>query len=426
MNMNYGAEAAMRRRVLITGVGAVTPVGIGVPAYWESLLAGRSGVGPITLFDASDFPVRIAAEVKDFDPTRWMDRKQARLLARGAQFGVSAAVMALEDAGWPQRPGDGRTAVLAGISNSAQDAVEAAVDTLREHGLRRVLPYTLTKCFPHSTATEAGRLTGFQDQVLSFSTGCTSGFNAVLYAFNEIRAGRLDAVLVTATDSTLSRYVFGVFCKAGGMLSENQGDPATVSRPFDLRRDGGVLGEGAGALLLESADHARRREARPLAEVLGVATGGTGYSCQESPEKSLVDGMATTMAAALAGANVSPRGLDYVGAHGVSDPHLDAWETNALKRVLGAEARRIPISSVKSMIGIPQNAAAMLQLIATLMAMRDSILPPTINYEYPDPQCDLDWVPNHPRRNRVERAMVFTHGFNGSDAAVVIGRAPPA
>ena len=421
--MNTSSEAQPRRKVLVTGMGAVTPIGLSVADYWQGLLAGRSGVGPITLFDVADFPVRIAAEVKDFDPARWMDRKQARLMARSAQFGLAAAAMALEDAGWWQRPGDGRLAVLAGVSNSAQDAVEAAIDVLRDHGLRRVLPYTLTKCFPHSTASEVGRNSGFQDQVITFSTGCTSGFNAVLHALQEIRAGRLDAVLVTATDSTLARSVFGVFCKSG-MLSANQGDPTRVSRPFDAQRDGGVLGEGAGALLFEAADHARRREARPLAELLGAATGGMGYG-SDNPESSIINGMAETMNAALAGANVGPRALDYVGAHGVSDPHLDAWEVAALKKVLGTEAHRIPVSSVKSMIGIPQNAAAVLQLIATILAMRDGILPPTINYEHPDPCCDLDCVPNTPRRNRVNRALVFAHGFNGSDAAVVVGKAPP-
>ncbi len=409
----------MKRRVVITGMGAVTAIGIGIRDYWDSLLAGRSGVAPVCAFDASDFPCRIAAEVRDFDAARYFDRKQVRLMSRGAQFGAAAALQALEDSGWREEPGAGPVGVYAGVSNSAQDVAESTIETMQRHGYRRVLPYAMTKCFPHCTASETGRLLGFQSQVMTISTGCTSGINALRFAAGEVATGRCSTVLVTGTDSTISKYVFGVFCQSG-MLSQRNDSPATASRPFDARRDGGVLGEGAGCVVLEEFGHAQRRQARIYGEVLGFGTSGEGYG--QNPEQEVPQGMANAIRQALAEAHCGPRNLDFIGCHGVSDPRLDKWETQGVKLALGEHAYRVPMSSVKSMIGIPQNAAGMLQLIAVLLAMQHDLLPPTINYEYPDPECDLDYVPNKPRRNRVNRALVLVHGFNGSDATVVVGR----
>ncbi len=411
----------MAQRVVITGMGAVTPIGIGLREYWEGLLEGRNGVAPISLFDPSDYPTRIAAEVKDWDPTRFIDRKRARLMARGTQFGVAAALMALEDAHWAEHPGDGRLGVVGGISNSAQDAVEDAIDALKERGLRRVSPFVLNKSFPHSLASEAGLSVGWQDDVSTVSTACTAGINATARAFDHVRAGTLTSVLAVASDATISRYVFAGFVQAG-LLSKNNELPEQASRPFDAKRDGGVLGEGAGAVVVESLEHARRRGARIYAEILGCGAAGVGFGPE--PKRRIPLGMAAAMRKALAAANCGPEHIDYVGCHGVSDPHLDVWETRAMKDVLGERAYRIPMSSVKSMIGIPQCAAGMLQAVATILAMTEGVLPPTINYEFPDPECDLDYVPNTPRRNRVERALVFAHGFNGSDAAVVLARGP--
>jgi 3-oxoacyl-[acyl-carrier-protein] synthase II len=410
------------RRVVITGLGAVTPLGVGVSPFWEGLLTGRSGVGPITLFDASDYPCRIAAEVHEFDAAPFLDRKQARLMSRGAQFGAVAGLQALADANW--RPGaDAGVGVYAGVSNSAQEVAESTIETMQRHGYRRVLPYAMTKCFPHCAASETARLLGFQDQVITVSTGCTSGLNALRFATAEIAAGHGDALLVIAADASIAKYVFGVFCQSG-MLSLRNDHPAAASRPFDAKRDGGVLGEGAGAVLIEELGHARRRDARPYAEILGFGTSGRGYA--ENADIAIPNGMSHAMRQALNEAGCDPRQLDYIGCHGVSDPRLDRWETLAMKQALGEQAYRVPMSSIKAQIGIPQNAAGMLQLLATLLAMRHDTLPPTGNYEYPDPECDLDYVPNRPRRNRVRRALVLVHGFNGSDAAVAVGSlAPP-
>ena len=410
----------MRKRVVITGLGAVTPIGIGVQSYWEGLLTGRCGIGPITLFDAADYPCRIAAEVKDFPVERFIHRKRARLLSRAAQFGVGSALLCLEDAGWSKTDETARLGIAAGISNSSQDAVEAAVESVQEHGYRRTLPYVLTKCFPHATATEAGLATGFQQEVVTFSTACTAGFNAIGYALEEIRSGRLDCCLCPATDSTLSKYVFAYFCRAGMLTTQND-DPTHASRPFDAKRTGGVLGEGAGCILVEELEHARRRGARIDAELLGFATTGVGYQTDDIPT-AVKNGMARSMRLALASAHCAPTSIDYIGCHGVSDPCLDAVETQAIKTVFGEHAYRIPMSSAKGMIGIPQNAAGVLQLIAAIQAIRHDVLPPTLNCEFPDPACDLDYIPHKPRRNRVNRALVLAHGFNGSDAALIVGR----
>ncbi len=402
--------------MVITGMGAVTPIGIGLRDYWESLVAGRSGVGPITLFNPDQYPIKIAAEVKDFDSSRFLDRKKDKQLGRVTQFGVASAVLALEDAGWDERPGDGKLGVATGISGSPQDAMEEAIIYMKDNRYKRILPYMITKCATHGAATETGLMTGFQDQVITVSTACSAGIFAIEYALHEIRSGRCDAFLCNATDTTVTANGFGVFCRAN-MLSKLD---KNASRPFDAKRDGGVLGEGAGGLLLEEIGHARRRGATIYAEVLGTGTSGVGYNC--NPELSVPKGMAAAMTKALNAANCGPEAIDHIGAHGVSDPHLDVWETQAIKKVFGEHAYRVPVSSVKSMIGIPQNAAGMLQVIAGVMSIQEGIITPTINYEYPDPDCDLDYVPNEARRNRINRVLVLSHGLNGSDAAIVVGR----
>lgn len=409
----------MKRHVVITGMGAVTPIGVGVGAFWTGLLEGRNGIERVSLFDASDYPCQIAAEVKDFDGSRFFDKKKARKMARATQFGVASALLCLEDARWHESPGDAEVGVAAGISNSARDVAENISDTVREHGYGRVLPYWLTKIFPHSTATETGLVTGFQSQVLTFATACTAGLNAIGYAVDQILQGHTDAFLCPATDATITGCTMACFCKAG-LVSLRNDDPAHASRPFDAKRDGGILGEGAGCVLVEELDHARRRGARIYAEILGFGTSGTGYNCD--PAQAVPRGMAAALTQALTSANCGPNQIDYVGTHGVSDVKLDVWETEALKRVFGERAYRIPMSSIKSMIGIPQSAAGVLQLIATVKAMEEGIIPATTNLEYPDPECDLDYVPNRPRRNELRYAAVLAHGFNGSDASIVVGR----
>jgi 3-oxoacyl-[acyl-carrier-protein] synthase II len=408
----------MRKRVVITGMGAVTPIGNSVEEYWQGLLEGRSGVGPITLFDPSDYPTKIAAEVKDFDGKEYFDRKDMRTMARPTQFGVAAALMALEDADWKNRPGAGPLGVVNGISNSAQDAVEAAVEAIINHSYRRVTPTVLVRCFPHSTASETGRLTGFQDHVMTVSTGCTSGLNALGYSINKIVSGECSSVICIAAESTISNYVFGSFCRAG-MLSTSDRPPGKVSRPFDADRDGGVLAEGAVAFLVESLEQARARQGHIHAEILACANSGSGYKNTETFEP-VIAGMTRAMNTALATATIGSDKIDYIGCHGVSDPTLDALETVAYKDVFGDHVYEIPVSSVKGHTGMPLGVGAYLQAIATIKTFATGIVVPTLNYETPDPQCDLDYVPNTLRRNNIRHALIFAHAFNGSDAALVL------
>ena len=394
-----------KRRIVITGMGVVSPIGIGLNAYWQALLEGRIGIGPIEAFDASDYPCRIAAEVHGFKATDFFDRKKARLLSRGTKFGVASALMCLEDAKWSEETDSVALGVSAGISNSPQDTVEEAVMQLRDRGYRRTLPYQLNKSLPHSLASETGSLTGFQHNVMTFSTACTAGINAIGYAVDEIRAGRVRAMLCPSSDANITQYGFGYFCRAGMLTTNNNNNPQTASRPFDRERDGGVLGEGAACLLLEDYEFARLRRAYIYGEITGFGTSGTGYDATD-PERAVPAGMAKAILGALRSANCHARQIDYIGAHGVSDPHLDRWETQAIKDALGNEAYKTPISSVKGNIGIPQNAAGSLQLVAAIMAL--------------NPDCDLDYVPNQPRYNKIRRALAISHGFNGSDAAILI------
>jgi 3-oxoacyl-[acyl-carrier-protein] synthase II len=411
----------MKKRFVITGMGAVTPIGIGVEQFWEALVAGECGVRPISLFDTTGYPCTIGAEVPDFDSKHFFGHKDARLMARGTQFGVAAALTALDDADWHGKPGDGRLGVATGISTTPQDASEGAYERFQKGGFRTSSPFTVVRCFPHSPASEIGRLTGFQTRVLTVSTACSSGLNAVGCAVDELSAGRCDAVICVGTDSLLSKYVFAYFCRAG-MMSQRNNDPRHASRPFDAQRDGGVMGEGAGAFLIEEYEHAQRRGARSYAQILGVGTSGAGYSNGGDSGARGVEGMSQAISRGLADANCAPRHIDYVGCHGCSDVEVDKRETQALKIAFGEHAYRIPMSSAKAQIGIPTSAAGSLQLMAATMAIRKDLLPPTMNYEYPDPACDLDYIPNTPRRNRIRRALVLSHGINGSDTAVVIGR----
>jgi 3-oxoacyl-(acyl-carrier-protein) synthase len=306
------------------------------------------------------------------------------------------------------------------MSTSAQDAVEQLIGVFNTHGFRRILPHYLNQVSPHTGAVEMGLLTGFQDQVMTFATACTCGVNAFRYAFEELRNGRCEAFLVSAMDASITPSGVASFCRAHMVTTAWNHDPKHASRPFDLKRDGGVLGEGAVTVLLETEEHARRRGARVCAEVLGCATAGRGCGGQENER--VPQAMAQTMTAALADAGVGSEAVGYIGANGVSDPGLDAWETVAVKAVFGEQARRIPISSIKSMIGIAPGPAGVLQTVSTALAIRYEMLPPTINYEYADPVCDLDYVPNRARRNRVQTALVLTHGLGGGDVAIVLGR----
>ncbi|MFW5996551.1 MAG: beta-ketoacyl-[acyl-carrier-protein] synthase family protein [Verrucomicrobiota bacterium] len=406
----------MNRRVVITGMGAVTPIGIGVEEFWQGLLEGRNGIGPITLFDASDYPCRIAAEVKDWNPSQFMERKKAKRLSRCAQFAVAASKLCLEHAGWTQRYNPAKTAVVGSMSNSAQDILELLVNTIGQRGYERLSPRTLPMLIPHTSTSEVAAITGFQGEVVSITNACAAGLYGIGHAAHLIRSGYYDAILCPATDASISYTGMGCFCRAGLVSLRNE-EPEKASRPFDAERDGGVLGEGATCLLLESAEHAKQRSASIYAEIDGFGS-KEAYSNKEHGDK----GMSESMRKALASANCSPHSVDYIAGNGVSDVELDRVETEAVKSLFGEKAYDIPISSVKAQTGIPLNVAGTLQLTSAIMALNRGIIPPTGNYEIPDPDCDLDYVPGAPRYNSISRVLVHAHGLNGSNASLVLAK----
>lgn len=412
------------RRVVVTGMGLITPIGHSLDDFWGSLLDGRSGISRITRFDPSPYPCKVAGEIRDFPASEFFDEKQRKKLALRTQFGVAAALKCLEDAEWPAGGDEGELGVVGGTTNSAVDVIEHAFAVFAERGFKgtRAMPYTLNKVFPHSIASETAARTGFDAKILTVATACTSGFSAIRTGMHAVLRGECEAVLCVAAESELSEYTFGYYCRAGMLAKDTELPPERISRPFDADRSGGVMGEGAGCVLLESLDRARRRGAPVHAELLGVGITGKGYS--GAAAEAVPVGFATAIREALAESGCGPHSIDFIGAHGVSDPALDKWETEGLKAALGSYAYSVPVSSIKALTGIPQSAAGMMQFVATVLAMRHDIVPPTMNYETPDPDCDLDYVPNTPRRNRVRRALVYAHGLNASDAAAVLQRPP--
>ena len=406
----------MNRRVVITGMGAVTPIGIGLEEFWQALLEGRNGVAPITLFDASEYPSRIAAEVKDWDPSQYMEKKKIKALSRCAQFGVTAAKLCMENANWEQAEEDSKQAVVGSMSNSAHDVLEHLVETVTHKGYKRISPRTLPMVIPHTSTSEVAAMAGFQGTVLSITNACAAGVYATGHAAQLIRSGKFDAILCPATDASITPSGLSCFCRAG-LVSERNAEPHKASRPFDAERDGGVLGEGGTCLLLESEEHAQRRSASMYAEVVGF---GSHEAYGGNNEHEDYKGMYDSMSKALISANCHPESVDYIGCNGVSDEMLDRIETEAVKKLFKENAYTTPISSVKGQIGIPLNVAGTTQLISSVLALTRGVIPATQNYEVPDPECDLDYVPNTPRKNQLSRVLVHSHGLNGSNASLLL------
>jgi len=402
---------------LVTGIGLVAPNGIGLSAFWESLLQGRSGVGPIRLFDASGLSHRIAAEVRDFDPrqhlpagTKW------RRMARHTQFALAALDMALADAhlingvlGTVAPVG-----LFLGVSTSAVEIMELAADRLRAGRHERMEPWIVGSSQPNAVAAALAERLATRVSLMTVSTACQAGLDALLAAAEAVRSGRTEIAVAGGTDAPISPSTCASF-SAARMLSSRNEDPAHASRPFDRDRDGGVLGEGAGIVVVESLAHARARGVRGWLEI----TGGAGEP--DPPGCPPASGMGPSMALALANARVSHADIDYVCAHGPSDPVIDRVETAMLREVLGKHAYRIPVSSIKGVTGNPLAAAGPLELIACALAMRYDRVPPTANYVTPDPECDLDYVPQA-RTARIRRALLNVHGMGGGNGTLVVSR----
>ncbi|MGB9586839.1 MAG: beta-ketoacyl-ACP synthase II [Armatimonadota bacterium] len=409
-----------RKRVVITGVGLVTPIGTGVEAFWNALVNGVSGVGPITHFDASEFATRIAAEVKDFDPERFMERKDAKRMDRFVQLSVVASLLALEDANLNIPDLDAnRIGVLIGSGIGGTGTWEEQHKTLLERGPRRVSPFFVPMLISDMASGMVSILVGAKGPNLGIVTACATGTHAIGEAAAIVSRGDADVMIAGGSEAAITPMAVAGFCAARALSTRND-EPERASRPFDLNRDGFVMGEGAGTVIVESLEHALTRGARIWGEVCGFGMSGDAYHITAPSPGG--EGAARSMSAALRNANLKPDQVDYINAHGTSTEDNDKIETAAVKTVFGQNAYKVAISSTKSMTGHLLGAAGAVEAIACLCAIRDGIIPPTINYETPDPECDLDYVPNKARKQDVRIAMSNSFGFGGHNATLILSK----
>jgi 3-oxoacyl-[acyl-carrier-protein] synthase II len=404
------------RRVVVTGLGALTPLGNTVEEYWSALKEGRSGVGPITRFDATGYPTRIAAEVRGFDPLKYVDKKEARRLDPYLQYAMACAVMAVEDAGIDTGKVDGdRFGVLIGSGIGGITTLLETHKTLLEKGPDRVSPFFIPMMIVNMASGLVSMRFGAKGPNSSVVTACATGNHTIGDAFKILQRGDADVMIAGGAEAIIVPLTIAGFCSMKAMSTRND-QPARASRPFDANRDGFVCGEGGGILVLEALEHAVRRDARIYAEIVGY--GMTGDAHHMTAPDPAGDGAARAMAAALRDAGLPPAAVGYINAHGTSTPYNDKFETLAIKRVFGDHARRLAVSSTKSMTGHLLGAAGGVEAIATVLALHHGLLPPTINYETPDPDCDLDYVPNQARKQDVEVALSNAFGFGGTNAAL--------
>ena len=416
------APNGTRRRVVVTGLGLVTPLGTGIEVNWESLVAGRSGVGPITRFDASQLPARVAGEVRGFESERFIERKDLKKMDIFIQYAVGAAQLAVEDAGLavplvePERVG-----VIVGVGIGGISSVEETYLNLQTQGVRRVSPFLIPRIIPNMASGQIAMRVGARGPNYATTSACASGAHAIGEALVLIRDGRQDVMLAGGAEAPVCLLAVGGFSSMRALATNFNDEPARASRPFDARRDGFVIAEGAGVLVLEELEHARRRGAPVYAEVVGYgATCDAYHMTQPAPEGV---GAAECMAHALDDAGLSPADVGYINAHGTGTPFNDEAETLAVKRVFGEYAARVPVSSTKSMTGHLLGAAGTIEAAYTVLALAHGVLPPTINLDEPGPGCDLDYVPHTARRVQIDAALSNSFGFGGTNAVLVVRRA---
>jgi 3-oxoacyl-[acyl-carrier-protein] synthase II len=419
-NRPRGLRQITLRRVVVTGLGAITPVGIGTQALWAGLLAGRSGVGLVTRFDCGDIATKIAAQVNDFDPELYMDRKEARRMDRFVQLAMGATRMALEDSGFVIDDGNReRVATLVGSGIGGIITFEEQHARLMESGMGRVSPFFIPMMIANMATGYIAKAFGAQGPSESVVTACATSTNAIGDAYGMISRGEADAAIAGGSEAAVSPSGMAGFSNMRAMSRRND-EPERASRPFDAARDGFVLGEGSGIVILEELEAARLRGAHIYGEIVGYAMSNDAYDMvHPAPEGA---GAARAMAAALKSGDICPTEIGYINAHGTSTPAGDELEVMAVKKVFGEHAYKLAISSTKSMTGHLLGAAGAVEIIATVMALQEGILPPTINLENPDPECDLDFVPNGARTQQVEYAMSNSFGFGGHNATVVLRR----
>jgi len=410
----------MKRRVVITGVGVISPVGNDAQTFWNGLLEGKSGIDRLTAFDASDYPTQIAGEVKDFNPELYMEKKEVRRTDRFVQFGLAAAKMAIEDAKLEITAENAeRVGVYIGSGIGGLSTWEEQHSVLLEKGPRRVSPFFIPMLIANMASGAVSIQYGAKGPTSSAITACATGTNAIGDALRLIQFDHADVMIAGGAEATIRPMAFAGFCSAKAMSTRND-EPQKASRPFDFGRDGFVMGEGAGVVILEELEHAKQRGATILAEVIGYGMSADAHHIT-SPSPG-GEGAARCMANALKDAGIDPSEVDYINAHGTSTDQGDIAETKAIKTMFGEHAYKLAVSSTKSMTGHLLGATGGVEAIASAFALRDQILPPTINLENPDPECDLDYVPNKARKAKVDVAVSNTFGFGGHNATLILKR----
>lgn len=407
----------MARRVVITAMGVISPVGTGLEQFWTQITAGVSGVGPITRFDATEFSTSIAAEVKDFDPTQYMDRKEARRMDRFSQFAVAAANMALKDAELDlEKMNRNRVGVILGSGIGGLETLEDQSRILVKRGPGRVSPFLIPMMIANMGSGQIAINLGLRGCNITTTSACASSNNALGDAFKLLQAGKADVMFAGGTEAPITPLAVAGFCAMKALSTRNE-DPGGSSRPFDAGRDGFVMGEGAAVLVLETLEHALERKAKIYAEIVGYGCSCDAYHISApDPEGA---GAILSMEQALDDAGLRPDEVDYINAHGTSTPLGDKLETLAIKRVFGDHAYRLAVSSTKSMTGHLLGAAGGLEAAACVLGIQTGIIPPTINLRDPDPDCDLDYVPNEARVKPVQVALSNSFGFGGHNVTLI-------